>query len=155
MPEQDLKQTIHYRLAPAVTVRFVGLYLVALAIVVFGVTALVLALNWNPDALVVLAVVGLAGLGVLGWWLSKRAYVLRAAPDGYTVRLVRGAGVKAARWTQVEDAVTATIHDIPCIVLRLKDGRTTTIPVTVLALDREQFVRELQQHLQRGHRLTA
>lgn len=155
MPEQDLKQTIHYRLAPAVTVRLVGLYLVALAVVVFGATALVFALDWNPDVLVVLAVVGLAGLGVLGWWLSKRAYVLRAAPDGYTVRLVRGAGVKAARWTQVEDAVTATIHDIPCIVLRLKDGRTTTIPVTVLALDREQFVRELQHHLQRGHRLTA
>jgi hypothetical protein len=98
-------------------------------------------------------VVGLVGLLVTGWWLRSRAYILRAAPDGYTVRMVRGAGVKAARWTQVEDAVTTTVRDVPCVVLRLKDGGTTTVPVSVLAVDREQFVRELQEHLQRGHRL--
>jgi hypothetical protein len=44
-------------------------------------------------------------------------------------------------------------YDVPCVVLRLRDGGTTTVPVGVLAVDREQFVRELQEHLQRGHGL--
>jgi hypothetical protein len=154
MSAQDpQQQTVDYRLAPLVTARFVGLYLVALAILVFVGTGVVFAADWDPDLLVGLALLGLVGLGVTGWWLRRRAFILRAAPDGYTVRMVRGAGVKAARWTQVEDAVTTTIHDQPCVVLRLKDGGTTTIPVSVLEVDKEQFVRELQQHLQRGHRL--
>jgi hypothetical protein len=160
MPAQDPRpsaphssETVVYRLAPLVTARFVGLYLVLLAILVFVGTAVVVAVDVTPDLLLVMAVLGLGGLVVMAWWLRKRAYILRADPDGYAVGLVRGAGVKAARWTQVEDAVTTTLHDEPCVVLRLKGGGTTTIPVSVLAIDREQFVRELQQHLQRGHRL--
>jgi hypothetical protein len=156
MPAQDPQQdarTVVYRLAPSVTARFVGLYLVLLAVLVFAVTAVVVAADANPDLLVLLAVLGLAGLVAMGWWLRKKAFILSAAPDSYTVGMVRGAGVKTARWTQVEDAVTATVHGQPCVVLRLKGGETTTIPVSVLALDKEQFVRELQQHLQRGHRL--
>jgi hypothetical protein len=39
------------------------------------------------------------------------------------------------------------------VVLHLRDGRTTTIPVEALAADREEFVRDLQEHLQRGHGL--
>ncbi|WP_459983325.1 hypothetical protein [Nocardioides sp. AN3] len=158
MPAQDHgaqteQRTVDYRLAPLVTARFVGLYLIVLAIVVFALTGIVFAAGWSADIIVLVALVAVVGLLVAGWWLRHRAFILRAAPDGYTVRLVRGAGVKAARWTQVEDAVTTTIHDQPCVVLRLKDGGTTTIPVSVLDVDKEQFVRELQQHLQRGHRL--
>ena len=33
--------------------------------------------------------------------------------------------------------------DAPVVVLRLRDGRTSTIPVEMLAVDRETFVREL------------
>ena len=89
----------------------------------------------------------------LGWWLRSRAWVVRCTDDGYQVRLVRGAGVTEARWSSVEDAVTTHRHDVACLELRLRDGRTTTIPVGVLAVDREQFVRELQERLQRGHGL--
>ncbi|MDH2412972.1 hypothetical protein [Nocardioides sp. CER19] len=154
MSEQDPQQQyVDYRLAPLVTVRFIGFYLCLLAVVVFIVTPLVILADWSLDVIVIVAILGLIGLAVTGWWLRSRAYIMRAAPDGYSVRMVRGAGVKAARWTQVEDAITTTIHDEPCVVLRLKDGGTTTIPVSVLAVDREQFVRELQQHLQHGHRL--
>lgn len=142
-----------YRLAPAVTARFVGLYLVVLAVVVFAGTAVVALSGVSMDVVVGLVVAGLVGLGVLAWWLRARAHVFKAGEDGYAVRMVRGAGVTHARWSQVEDAVTVTRHGIPCVVLRLKDGGTTTIPVTVLAVDKEQFVRELQQHLQRGQRL--
>ena len=86
------------------------------------------------DLLVALVLVGvLAGAGV-AWWLRSRAWVLRCTDDGYRVRLVRGAGVREARWSQVEDAVTAYRRDVACLELRLRDGRTTTIPVGVLAV---------------------
>ena len=39
-------------------------------------------------------------------------------------------------------------HGVACVELRLRDGRTTTIPVGVLAVDRDRFVRELQDRLQ-------
>lgn len=149
--QQDLPTV--YRLAPAVTARFVGLYLVGLALLVFAGTLLVAVAGGSMDIVVALVGLGLVGLVVLGWWLRAKAYVVRAGADGYRVRLVRGAGVTAARWAQVEDAVTVTAHGIPCVVLRLKDGGTTTIPVSVLAVDKEEFVRQLQQHLQRGQRL--
>jgi len=137
-----------YALSPTVVARFVGLGLVLLAVLMFIGTALVAGLDLPADLLVVLLLVGVVGVGTLAWWLRNRAWVLRCTAEGYAVRLVRGAGVTQARWTDVEDAVTTTRHDVPCVVLRLRDGRTTTIPVGVLAVDKEQFVRELQARLQ-------
>ncbi|MFT4262913.1 MAG: hypothetical protein QM572_06010 [Nocardioides sp.] len=144
------RDTTTYRLAPQVRVRFVGLYLVALAVVVFVLTIVLVAVDLTPDLMLVVAILGLIGLGVLGWWLSRRAWVMRTTADGYEVRLVRSAGTRAGRWSAVEDAVTTSPHGIDCVVLRLKDGATTTIPVGLLEVDREQFVRDLQQRLQRG-----
>jgi hypothetical protein len=126
----------------------VGLGLVVLAFVMFVGTALVAVLDLPPDLLALLLVLSLTGVAGLAWWLRSRAWVLRCTTDGYAVRLVRGAGVTDARWISVEDAVTTVRHEVPCVVLRLKDGRTTTIPVGVLAVDKEQFVRELQERLQ-------
>jgi hypothetical protein len=137
-----------YPLAPIVVARFVGLGLVAVAVLMFAGTALVAVLELPADLLVVLIVVVLVAVAGLAWWLRSRAWVLRCDTDGYAVRLVRGAGVAQARWTEVEDAVTTTRHGIPCVVLRLRDGRTTTIPVGVLAVDKEAFVRDLQDRLQ-------
>ena len=96
--------------------------------------------------------VGAAG-GAAGWWLRSRAWVLRCTDEGYRVRLVRGAGVTEARWSAVDDAVTSYRRDVACLELRLSDGRTTTIPVGVLDVDKEQLVREVQARLQQGHGL--
>lgn len=145
MPEDA---TTTYPLAPVVVARFVGLGLVGLAVLMFVGTALVAGLDLPPDVLVVVLALALVGVMTLAWWLRSRAWVLRCTAEGYAVRLVRGAGVTEARWTAVEDAATVTRHDVPCVVLRLRDGRTTTIPVGVLAVDKEEFVRELQQRLQ-------
>ncbi|SDE08730.1 hypothetical protein [Nocardioides lianchengensis] len=144
---------VDYRLNPAFAARFVGLALVLTAILMFVATALVAVLDLPADVLVGLLVVSVAAVFVLGWRLRSRSYVLRCDRDGYRVGLVRGAGVTAARWTEVADATTASPRGIPCVVLRLQDGRTTTLPVQALAIDREQFVRELQRHLQRGQGL--
>jgi hypothetical protein len=142
-----------YRLSPALTARLMGLLLVVLAVLLFAVTALVALLHLPPDLLVVTAVGGLVAVFGLGYLVTRRAYVVRLDATGYRVRMVRGAGVTAASWPEVEEAATGEPRGIPCVVLRLRDGRTTTIPVAALAADREQFVRDLQQHLQDGQGL--
>jgi apolipoprotein N-acyltransferase len=144
-----------YRLAPAVVARLLGLALVGLAVLLFLGTAFVAIAGLPADLLVVVVLVAGGGCAALGWWLRSRAWVVRCSDDGYRVRLVRGAGVREARWLDVEDAATTYRHDVACVELRLRDGRTTTIPVGVLAVDREQFVRELQGRLQHGHGLRS
>lgn len=154
MPDAPLQTPYDYRFAQSFTVRLVGLSVVGLGLVMFVGTALVAATGVNADVLVVLLVLALLGVFWLGWWLRNRAYVLRAEEDGYVVGPVRGAGVKRARWSEVVEAGTARRHDIDCLVLELAEGRSTTIPVQALALDREQFVREMQRRLRagQGHR---
>jgi hypothetical protein len=144
---------VDYRLAPALGARLVGGLLVVLAIALGVVTALTAALDLPPDVVVVAALLGVAAVLVAGHLLTRRVSVVRFDRDGYRVRLVRGAGVTAARWTEVAEAGTASPGGVPVVVLRLVDGRTTTIPVQVLAADREEFVRDLRDHLQRGQGL--
>lgn len=141
-----------YRLSPAFGARLVGLLVVSLAVLVFLATAVVAVLNLHTVVLVPVALVVVAVIFALGAVL-RRTPVVHLDDDGYRVRLVRGAGVRQAGWREVEDAVTASPRDIPCVVLRLVDGRTTTIPVAALDADREEFVRDLQAHLQRGQGL--
>jgi hypothetical protein len=83
--------------------------------------------------------------------LLRRASVVRLDEVGYRVRFVRGAGAEAARWTDVEDVVATTTSGERCVVLRLRDGRTTTVPVRLLAGDTDAFVKDLQAHLNTGH----
>jgi hypothetical protein len=144
--------TVDYRLAPLVVARFVGAYLIAFALVILAATLVVAATGVSPDLLVVLLAVGLVGLFAVGWWLRSRVSVVRLTANGYRVRLVRGAGVKEARWSEVQDAVAAKPRDVPCVVLRLKDGRSTTIPVEVLAADKDDFARDVRDHLRAAAR---
>ena len=78
--------------------------------------------------------------------------VVRLDATGYRVSMVRGAGVKEGRWSEVEDAVTAAVRGFPCVVIRLRDGRTTTIPVQALAADPDDFARDVQERLRVGGR---
>ncbi len=137
-------------MAPPVAARFVGAALLLLAVVMFAATAVVAAADLNGDLLVVVLVLGVAGVLTLGWYLRSRAYVVRFSDEGYRVRFVRGAGVREASWRQVQEVVTASPNGIPCVVLRLGDDGATTVPVEALAVDREQFVRELRERLRRG-----
>jgi hypothetical protein len=139
-----------YRLAPALGARLLGSALVGLAVLVFVVTLVVALLDLSAVVVAVVAALGLSVVLVAGHLLTRHSYVVRLGEDGYQVRMVRGAGVRAARWTEVEDAVTASPRGVDCLVLRLRDGRTTTIPVQVLAADREAFARDVRAHLERG-----
>ncbi|HWJ66929.1 MAG TPA: hypothetical protein VNT31_09645 [Nocardioides sp.] len=141
-----------YRLAPAVMARIVGAYLVLLAVVLLAVTAAAVAWDLNADLLVLVLGLGLLGLVGLAWWLRSRLVVVRLTDSGYQVRMVRAAGVTEARWSDVEDAVAASPSDIECLVLRLRDGRSTTIPVQLVAADKDDFARDVRAHLRRAHR---
>ena len=139
-----------YRFAPPLVVRFLGLVLVALGLLT--VLAVTLAVLLDVPALItgVVLVVVLAVVAT-GFILTRLTPLVHLDEAGYRVRLLRGAGVRAARWRDVEDVVTATVHGHDCVVLRLRDGRTTTVPVAVLDAPREVFVQDLRTHLDAGH----
>lgn len=141
-----------YRFAPALTARLLGLTLIGSAVLISLATLGVAYWDLHTAALLVPVVLTLVVLVTLMSW--SNGYVVRLGEEGYRVRRIRGAGVPAARWKDVEDAVTVHRHGSPCVVLRLRDGRTTTIPAETLNVDREVFAREVAEHLQRGHGIT-
>jgi hypothetical protein len=131
----------------------VGLVVSALLILVF--TALVAVLDLHTAWLLAPAVLVLVLVTAIAIAVNRINPAVRFTDEGYVVRGFRGAGVKAARWKDVEDAVTTFRGDLPCVSIRLKNGSSTTIPVTVLACDRESFVRDLTEHLQSGQGYRA
>lgn len=139
-----------YRLAPALGARLVGTLLVLLAVLLFAVTALVALLHLSLDLLVVVAVVGVGAVLVVGLVLTRRTVVVHLDDDGYRVRMIRGAGASAASWPEVEEVAAASPRGLDCLVLRLRDGRTTTIPVAAVAADKDDFARDVREHVQRG-----
>jgi hypothetical protein len=142
-----------YRLSPQLAARLLGASLVLWGLLMLLVTIVVVLFQAPVGLVPAIGVLCLVGVGATGFLLTRKAYVVRLGQDGYTVRFVRGAGVKQARWLDVEDVVTTTVAGARCVVLRLRDGRSTTIPVDVLAGDREEFVRTLQRLLDGGHGL--
>jgi hypothetical protein len=144
--------TSDYRLSPLLAARLLGASLVAFGLLVFVATAVVVLFAVPVVVLTVTVVACVVGIFATGWFLTRRSYVVRLDEAGYHVRFVRGAGVTRARWGDVEDAVTTTVAGAPCVVLRLRDGRSTTIPVEVLAGGGDQFVQRLREHLDRRGR---
>lgn len=130
-----------------------GALLIAISVLVFITTGLVAFLDLHTALLLIPAVLGILALVGAAIVLGRRGWVVRFTDDGYRVQWVRGVGVAAARWKDVEDAVTTASAGSPVVVLRLRTGATTIIPVDMLAGDRDEFVRDLQRHLQRGEGL--
>ncbi len=142
--------TVH-RLAPAIAARLLGVVLCAVAVLILVSTVAIAVLDLHTTFLLVPVGITVLVLAANWWVWREKGWVAQLTPEGYRVQWVRGVGTASGRWKDVEDAVTTTIAGAPVVVLRLKDGRTTTIPVEMLAIDREDFVREVQRHLRRGH----
>lgn len=141
-----------YRLAPALAARLVGLVLVLGAVLVLAATVLTALLGW--PVLVVLIGGLVALLATLAMLLATRLVPVLVLDDaGYRVRWVRGAGVRAAAWRDVADAVTGAPSGVDCVVLRLHDARSTSIPVAAVAADRDALVVVVRDHLRRGEGL--
>jgi hypothetical protein len=142
-----------YRVSPQLAARLLGAFLVASAVVVFLVTGVVVLLQAPVWLLTVAVVLVLAGVVTAGVAMGRSGYVVRLTAEGYRIRYVRGVGVAQARWTDVHDVVEEVVAGSPCIVLRLRDGRHSVIPLELLAVSREEFLRDLRDHLDRGHGL--
>jgi hypothetical protein len=140
-----------YAVAPAVRARIMGAFLVLLGVVVCAATVLVLSLHLSLDVMSAVVLVVLVAVFAVGHLLTRRSYVVRTDDAGYRVRFVRGVGVAAARWEDVEDVVATYVAGSRCVQLRLRNGGSTTIPVDVLAVDDDQFARELRVRLDHGH----
>lgn len=140
-----------YGLAPALRARLMGTFLAGIGLLLVLMTLLVAVLQLSPDVLGFIVVLVIAGIFALGFALSRRWYVVRLDEVGYQVRFVRGVGQARGRWQDVEDLRTATVGGTECVVLRLRSGASTTIPVNLIEGDREEFVDELQRRLDAGH----
>ena len=140
-----------YRLSRPLAARLLGVLLAALGVLVVLLTIATGLLDLPGGVLgaVVLVVAVLVAAAAIG--LSRAVTVVRLGDSGYRVKWVRGVGVAQGRWTDVEDVVATTVAGERCVVLRLKDGRTTTIPVRMLAESPGVFVKDLQTHLNTGH----
>jgi hypothetical protein len=139
-----------YRLSARTQLRLVGAVLVLSGLLVLLLVAGVVLLP-VPGPILTVAVV-LAVVAVLATTLTVRSVdVVRLEKSGYRVRLLRGAGVRQAGWKNVEDVVATTVAGERCVQVRLRDGRSTIIPVDLLAGRTDDFVRDLQQHLNTGH----
>jgi hypothetical protein len=141
---------VDFGLAPALRARLLGTGLVAIGVVV----ALGVLIGWLTDlpeaivsGLVVLAAVGVVALGLL---VGVRHWVLRLDQTGYRVRVLR-VEARSARWTDVLDLQSGTVSGVPCVVLRLRDGRTTALPVGAIEGDAATLTDSLTAHLDRGH----
>ncbi len=140
-----------YRFSGPFVIRLMGLSLAGLGALVVLLVVLVAALSLPDIVLTIVLVAALVAVLALGLLAVRRPVVVRFDDVGYRVRLVRGAGVRQAEWRQVEDVAATVVAGERCVVLRLRDGRTTTVPVSVLAGRPDDFVHDLQGHLDRGH----
>ena len=151
MPTDD--QTTVHRLAPAVAARLLGMVLVSVAVLILASTLALAVFDLHTVFLLVPVGITVVALAGAAWLWRTKGWVARLTAEGYRIQWVRGVGAASGRWKDVEDAVTTSVAGSAVVVLRLRDGRTTTIPVEMLATDREAFVRDVQDHLQRGHGL--
>jgi uncharacterized membrane protein len=140
-----------YRISSPLLVRILGVGLVAAGVLVLAVVVVGALLSWPVGTLLTVVAVLWVVLAALVLVVPRLAPVVRLDDVGYRVRWVRGAGVRNGRWKDVEDVVATTVAGARCVVLRRRDGGSTTIPVDVLAGSSDEFVRDLQQHLNRGH----
>lgn len=138
-----------YRLAPQFAARLLGLTLMGAGLAIVVATVVAVGFITQPWLVSLTVAVALAVILFVIWKLRAGTWVVRLTDDGYKVQFVRGAGVKQARWADVADAVTTDVAGSPCVVLRLKDGGSTTIPVELLAVDDDAFVRDVHAQLKK------
>ena len=69
---------------------------------------ILLAVLQAPGAvLVVVVLVGVLAVGAIAAWVARGPVIIRLDAVGYQARVRRGHGVRAARWSDLKDAVTA------------------------------------------------
>ena len=143
--------TSEYRFSTPLVIRAMGALVALLGLLLLLLGVLVGVLELPSAVLSTAVVIAVVVLVAGGFLLTRITALVHFDEAGYQVRWLRGAGVKQARWKEVEDAVTMTVAGHDCVVLRLRDGRTTTIPVKVLDASPAAFIQDLSGRLDAGH----
>jgi hypothetical protein len=143
--------TATYRLAPALAGRLVGLAFLGVAALVVLATVVSAVAALPSQVTPIVAAIGVIAVAALALWLFRAAWVVRLTPQGYAVRLLRAPGVKHADWPAVTEAAAASPRGVDCVVLRLRDGRTTVLPVVALAADPDAFAHDVRRRLRDAH----
>jgi hypothetical protein len=151
MSRVSSRPSSRYRFAGPFVVRLMGLALALVGLLLVVLVGLVVLLGLPTGVLSVGVVLALVAVVAVGLLATRGGVVVRFDDLGYRIRHVRGAGVRQAAWTEVEDAVATTVAGERCVVLRLRDGRTSTVPVGLLAGRPDDFVGDLRRHLNHGH----
>lgn len=140
-----------YRLAPALGLRLVGRSLVTLGmlVAVATVVGVVSGTGWLVAGVV--AAAGLVAVGAWAWYLLRRAVALRLSSEGYVVRLLGGVGATSAPWSQVTEVAAVRPGGTPCLVLLLRDGRATRLPMATIAGDPDGVARDVQRRVRDAH----
>ena len=148
---QPSTDPVDYALAPALRARLLGTGLVAIGVVVLLGVVIAWLTGLSSAIVTGLFVLALVGVLTLGLLVGVRHWVLRLDETGYRVRALRTAEARSARWTDVLDLQTRTMGGARCVVLRLRDGRTTALPVDAIEGDPNALTETLAAHLDRGH----
>jgi hypothetical protein len=140
-----------YGLARPLGLRLVGRSLVTLGglVVVATIVGVVSGAGWLLAGVV--AAAGLIGVGGWAWYLLRRAVALRLTSERYVVRLFGGVGVASAAWSDVAEVTAATSGGTPCLVLRLRDGRSTRLPMVAVAGDADSVAYDVQRRVRDAH----
>jgi hypothetical protein len=143
-------ESVELALAPNIRLRLLGTGLAAIGICVAVGFLVVWVTGASAAVAAGLVVLGAVGVLVLGLLLGVRHWVLRLDQNGYRVRVLR-TEASAARWADVLDLQAVNEGRVRCLVLRLRDGRTTALPVDAIEGGPTVLSEELTSRLDRGH----
>ena len=132
-----------YRLDRAVVLRVVGPLFVLVGVAWMFLTAV----GGGAAPAVVMAVLTLALALGSAVALYRPPIVVALTEGGYRVSLVRGAGVSAASWSDVEYVDTNVAGGAPSIIITLHGGRTTVIPLSLLGRHHVDTQRDIHNRL--------
>ncbi|CAN5538298.1 hypothetical protein BH18ACT8_BH18ACT8_13890 [soil metagenome] len=101
--------------------------------------------------LVAIAVMA-ALLAVAAVRLLRGRPVLVLDADGYRIDGLRGAGVRSADWSAVDDVVSVGSGSRRVVEIRLRDGRKTSLPVRLIEEPPRLWLTDLDNRLNSAHR---
>ncbi len=140
-------QASTYRLARAHVFRAVG----PLSLVLGVAWLLTTLLDASAPTRLTLSVVTVGMAVVCALLLLRPPAVLRLNRVGYGIALVRGAGTKAAEWTDVASVATQPVGGAVALVVALQDGRTSILPLSLLGAQQGEAQRDVRRRLDTAH----
>lgn len=144
-----------YPLSPETRGRLLGVALIALGLIILGFGAIAM-LDWLPRTVLDISVIltAIAVLVVVAL-IGPKHWIVRLDDTGYAVRFIRTAGARSARWVEVNEMEATTVAGARCVVLRLKNGQATTIPVDLIAGGGQPFAEAITAHLKHADRSSG